>query len=89
MKYQQSGEWRKAKELYCEILESAVMEEACQSSDESFQISTSTIGRLKFLIYKNIASISREQGDLSAAIDAYIEVNIFFFFCKFVSLLRF
>jgi len=75
MKYQQSGEWKKAKELYCEILESEVMEEVCQTTEESFQLSTSTIGRLKFLIYKNMASISREQGDLSAAVDSYIEVN--------------
>ena len=76
MKCQQSGEWSKAKEMYCEILESEVMEEACEASEESFQLSTSTIGRLKFLIFKNIASIAREQGDLSAAVDAYIEVKL-------------
>ena len=75
MKSQQSGEWNKARELYCEILESEVMEDVCRTTEESFQLSTSTIGRLKFLIYKNLASISREQGDLSAAIDSYIEVT--------------
>ncbi len=88
MKYQQSGEWRKAKELYCEILESAVMEEACQSSDDSVRVSTSTIGRLKFLIFKNIASISREQGDLSAAVDAYIEVGMKYLHYTFTSFIR-
>ena len=68
MKLQQEGKWEEAKALYCEILESEVMEES-----EGSPLS-STILRLKFLIYKNIASIAREQGDFSAAADAYIEV---------------
>lgn len=76
MKHQQEGEWVKAKALYCEILESELMEEACGSSatSPSFLPSSSTIARLRFLIYKNMASIAKEQGDLSAAVDACIEV---------------
>ena len=38
---------------------------------------SSTMLRIKFLIYKNIASIARQQGDYSAAADAYIEVHKF------------
>lgn len=68
MKLQQEGKWEEAKALYCEILESEVMEDDSPLSG--------TILRLKFLIYKNIASIAREQGDLSAAADAYIEVCV-------------
>lgn len=71
MKLQQEGKFLEAKALYCEILESEVMEEDRASVDAPL---SSTILRLKFLIYKNVASISREQGDLSAAADAYIEV---------------
>ena len=70
MKLQQEGKWGEAKALYCEILDSELMEE-----DKDWTTS-STILRLKFLIYKNIASIAREQGDLSAAADAYIEVSM-------------
>lgn len=66
---QQEGKWLEAKALYCEILDSELMEE----SGEEWTAS-STILRLKFLIFKNLASIAREQGDLSAAADAYIEV---------------
>jgi hypothetical protein len=72
MKLQQEGRWEEAKTLYCEILESEVMEEGDSSADAPL---SSTILRLKFLIYKNIASIAREQGDFSAAADAYIEVS--------------
>ena len=72
MKLQQEGKWGEAKALYCEILESEVMEDG----DDAPALS-STILRLKFLIYKNIASIAREQGDLSAAAEAYIEVHTY------------
>lgn len=72
MKLQQEGKWKEAKAIYCELLESEVMEEGGGDSEEAPP--SSTILRLKFLIYKNIASIAREQGDLSAATDAYIEV---------------
>ena len=68
IKLQQEGKWREAKQLYCEILDSELME------DDGDWTASSTILRLKFLIYKNIASIAREHGDLSAAADAYIEV---------------
>ncbi len=37
-------------------------------------VKTSTILRLKYLIYKNLATIAKETGDLSAAVDAYIQV---------------
>ena len=75
MKHQQDGDWGKAKALYCEILESELMEEACESViSSSPPPSSSTITRLKCLIYKNMASIAEEQGDLSAAMDACIEV---------------
>lgn len=38
-------------------------------------IRTNTILKLKYLIYKNLAAIAKEEGDLSAALDAYIEVR--------------
>ena len=38
-------------------------------------VRTNTILKLKYLIYKNLAAIAREEGDLSAAMDAYIEVR--------------
>lgn len=38
-------------------------------------IKTNTILKLKYLIYKNLAAIAREEGDLAAAMDAYIEVR--------------
>ena len=38
-------------------------------------IRTNTILKLKYLIYKNLAAITKEEGDLSAALDAYIEVR--------------
>lgn len=69
MRLQQEGKWGEAKALYCEVLESEVMEGGGDDAPLA-----STILRLKFLIYKNIASIAREEGDLSAAADAYIEV---------------
>ncbi len=69
MKLQQEGKWEAAKALYCEVLESEIMEEGLEAPLPS------TLLRLKFLIYKNIASIAKEQGDLSAAADAYIEVR--------------
>lgn len=72
MKLQQEGKWREAKALYCEILESEVVEGGGDSAEAP---PSSTILRLKFLIYKNVASIAKEEGDLSAAIDAYIEVT--------------
>ena len=72
MKHQQDGEMEKAKTIYREILESEIMEVVC--SDGSASIATSTILKLKYIIYKNFASIARDQGDLSAAVDAYIEV---------------
>ena len=88
MKHQQDGQFDEAKHLYQEILESEIMEEMGASSggigsegsagDASVQ--TSTITRLKYLIYKNLASISKEQGDYSAAVNAYIEVCV----CGFV-----
>lgn len=73
MQLQQEGKWEDAKVIYCEILESEIMEMASSSAEAS---ASSTILRLKFLIFKNIASIAQEQGDLSAAADAYIEVVI-------------
>ena len=72
MRLQQDGDLMQAKELYREILDSEVMEEACQVGGAS---EVSTIVKLKYLVYKNIAGIAREQGDLSAAVDAYIEVR--------------
>lgn len=82
MKHQQDSQFSKAKHLYQEILESEVMEELCASGRGSgtgemsseAMAQTSTITRLKYLIYKNLASIAKEQGDYSAAVDAYIEV---------------
>lgn len=74
MKHQQDGEMEKAKAIYREILESEIMDVVC--SDGTSSIVTSTILKLKYLIYKNFASIARDQGDLSAAVDAYIEVRI-------------
>ncbi len=68
IKLQQEGKWGEAKALYCEILDSELLEE------DTDWTASSTILRLKFLVYKNLASIAREQGDLSAAADAYIEV---------------
>ena len=83
MKHQQDGKFREAKHLYQEILDSEVMEELCRGSGmdgraegEVMIAHDSTITRLKYLIYKNLASIAREQGDYSAAVDAYIEVWI-------------
>lgn len=35
-----------------------------------------TLSKLKYLVLKNIAVIARELGDLSAALDAYIEVCV-------------
>lgn len=82
MKHQQDGQFAEAKHLYQEILESEVMEELCASgrgsrgdgTSSEAVAQTSTITRLKYLIYKNLASIAKEQGDYSAAVDAYIEV---------------
>ena len=71
MKLQQEGKLEEAKAIYCEILESEVME---VGGADSAPLS-GTITRLKFLIYKNVASIAKEQGDLSAAVDAYIEAS--------------
>ena len=83
MKHQQDGKFREAKHLYQEILDSEVMEELCRGSGmdggtegEAVMAHDSTITRLKYLIYKNLASIAREQGDYSTAVDAYIEVWI-------------
>ena len=84
MKHQQDGEFAEAKHLYQEILESEVMEELCASGRGSGADGTSgeivaqasTITRLKYLIYKNLASIAKERGDYSAAVDAYIEVYV-------------
>ena len=82
MKHQQDGQFDEAKHIYQEILESEIMEEIGVSSGRSGTdggsgevTQTSTIARLKYLIYKNLASISKEQGDYSAAVDAYIEVH--------------
>lgn len=72
MKLQQEGKWEEAKALYCEILESEVMEVGGVLNGAP---PSGTILRLQFLIYKNIASIARGQGDLSAATDAYIQVR--------------
>lgn len=72
MKLQHEGKWEGAKALYRDILESEVMEGGATTDAPP----SSTILRLKFLVYKNIASIAREQGDYSAAADAYIEVSI-------------
>lgn len=68
MRLQKDGDLKQAKKLYCEILKSEVMEEASTVSD------VSTIVKLKYLLYKNVAGILREEGDLSGAVDAYIEV---------------
>ena len=86
MKHQQDGEFAKAKHVYQEILESEIMEELCvsaagrgsgmDSTSTEAAAQTSTITRLKYLIYKNLASIAKEQGDYSAAVDAYIEVCV-------------
>ena len=75
MKLQQEGKWEEARALYCEILESEVLGAAESEEAAAEAPPSSTIQRLKFLVYKNIASIAREQGDLSAAADAYIEVS--------------
>ena len=84
MKHQQDGKFREAKQLYQEILDSEVMEELCapgggsvvdgRVEGEATAVQNNTITRLKYLIYKNLASIAKEQGDYSAAVDAYIEV---------------
>ena len=84
MKHQQDGKFREAKQLYQETLDSEVMEELCApgrgsevdgwAEGEAIVVQDSTITRLKYLIYKNLASIAKEQGDYSAAVDAYIEV---------------
>lgn len=83
MKQQQDGKFREAKQLYQEILDSEVMVEVGRDSGrhggvegEATIARDSTITRLKYLIYKNLASIAKEQGDYSAAVDAYIEVWI-------------
>ena len=83
MKQQQDGQFMEAKQLYQEILDSEVMVELCRASGmndgaegEAMIAQNSTITRLKYLIYKNLASIAKEQGDYSAAVDAYIEVWI-------------
>ena len=47
------------------------MEEAHQVDGAS---QNNTLSKLKYLVYKNMAAIARERGDLSAAVDAYIEV---------------
>ncbi len=67
---------KEAKDIYCEILESEVMEGVISGSGETPPSSSTTILRLKFLIFKNIASIANEQGHLSEAVDAYIEVGM-------------
>lgn len=72
MKLQQEGKWEEARTLYRDILESEVMEGGAATEAPP----SGTILRLKFLVYKNIASVARQQGDYSAAADAYIEVSI-------------
>ena len=86
MKHQQDGKFREAKHLYQEILDSEIMEELSAPGGRSGvdggqaeKVATaqdSTIVRLKYLILKNLASIAKEQGDYSAAVDAYIEVRM-------------
>ena len=51
------------------------MEEACQVGGAS---QNTTLSKLKYLVYKNMAAIARERGDLSAAVDAYIEVQLYY-----------
>ncbi len=70
IRLQQDGDFSKAKDIYRQILESEVMEEVGGASHHT------TLSKLKYLVLKNIAAIAREQGDLSAALDAYIEVCV-------------
>ncbi len=69
IRLQQDGDLSQAKEIYREILESELMEEVGGASQHT------TLSKLKYLVYKNVAAIAREQGDLSAAVDSYIEVR--------------
>jgi len=73
IQHQQSGQFGEAQALYQEVLESEVMEEA--EEEAMGDIKTNTILKLKYLIYKNLAAIAREEGDLAAAMDAYIEAS--------------
>ncbi len=69
IRLQQDGDLAQAKEIYREILESELMEDVGGASQHT------TLSKLKYLVYKNMAAIAREQGDLSAAVDSYIEVG--------------
>ena len=66
IRLQQDGDLSQAKEIYREILESELMEEVGGASQHT------TLSKLKYLVYKNVAAIAR---DLSAAVDSYIEVR--------------
>lgn len=57
------------------------LSQADQILEGGGSVNTSTILRLKYLIYKNLATIARETGDLSAAVDAYIQVHVTLFAC--------
>ena len=45
---------------------------------------TSMILKVKYLTFKNLAGMAKEQGDLSAAIDAYIQVCPMFVYSTIV-----
>lgn len=46
-----------------------------QGHAEGASVETSPVLKVKYLTYKNIATIAREQGDFSAALEAYIQVG--------------
>ena len=53
---------------------SSLIFQAEESLSDGASVQSSTLLKLKFLIYKNLAGIAKERGDLSAAVDAYIQV---------------
>lgn len=52
-----------------------VLAQVSQSHAEGASVETSPVLKVKYLTYKNIATIAREQGDFSAALEAYIQVG--------------
>ena len=47
-----------------------------QGRTEGASVETSPVLKVKYLTYKNMASIAKEQGDFSAALEAYIQVRL-------------
>eukprot|EP00731_Ephydatia_muelleri_P016867 Em0009g1291a len=75
LKCQQDGKLEEAKSLYQEILDSEVLQEVSQGHAQGASVETSPVLKVKYLTYKNIATIAREQGDFSAALEAYIQAS--------------